>query len=98
VGRQRRVEPVLRQRLRLLRRFRGNGNGFTNQPLDVLTSRDGGEQLDPAPGHAGTNNTKSRNGFGRSGCTVRTDSRGVVYVFDFQFGFSPTTRPRDRSR
>ena len=71
--------------------FRGNGNGFTNQPLDVLTSRDGGDswaqhQVTPA-----TNNTHSRNGFGRSGCTVRTDSHGVVYVFDFQFGFSPTT-------
>jgi hypothetical protein len=71
--------------------FRGNGNGFTNQPLDVLTSRDGGDtwaqhQVTPA-----TNNVTSRNGFGRSGCTVRTDSRGVVYVFDFQFGFSPTT-------
>ena len=24
--------------------FRGNGGGFTNQPLDVLTSRDGGER------------------------------------------------------
>jgi hypothetical protein len=71
--------------------FRGNGNGSTNQPLDVLTSRDGGDswaqhQVTPA-----TNNTHSRNGFGRSGCTVRTDSHGVVYVFDFQFGFSPTT-------
>jgi hypothetical protein len=71
--------------------FRGNGNGFTNQPLDVLTSADGGNawtqhQVTPA-----TNNVTSRNGFGRSGCTVRTDSRGVVYVFDFQFGFSPTT-------
>jgi hypothetical protein len=71
--------------------FRGNGNGSTNQPLDVLTSGDGGDswrqhQVTPA-----TNNTKSRNGFGRSGCTVRTDSHGVVYVFDFQFGFSPTT-------
>jgi hypothetical protein len=71
--------------------FRGNGNGFTNQPLDVLTSRDGGDswaqhQVTPA-----TNNVTSRNGFGRSGCTVRTDSHGVVYVFDFQFGFSPTT-------
>jgi hypothetical protein len=71
--------------------FRGSGNGFTNQPLDVLTSRDGGEtwaqhQVTPA-----TNNTTSRNGFGRSGCTVRTDSHGVVYVFDYQFGFNPTT-------
>jgi hypothetical protein len=71
--------------------FRGNGNGFTNQPLDVLTSRDGGDswaqhQVTPA-----ANNTHGRNGFGRSGCTVRTDSHGVVYVFDFQFGFSATT-------
>jgi hypothetical protein len=70
--------------------FRGSGNGFTNQPLDVLTSHDGGNtwaqhQVTPA-----TNNVRSRNGFGRSGCTVRTDSHGVVYVFDFQFGFSAT--------
>ena len=71
--------------------FRGNGNGFTNQPLDVLASRDGGENWTQHQVTPATNNTKSRNGFGRSGCTVRTDSRGVVYVFDFQFGFSPTT-------
>jgi hypothetical protein len=69
--------------------FRGNGSG--NQPLSVLVSRNGGNawtqhQVTPA-----TNNIHSRNGFGRSGCTVRTDSRGTVYVFDFQFGFSPTT-------
>ena len=54
-------------------------------------SRNGGatwteHQLTPA-----TNNTHSRNGFGRSGCTVRTDSQGAVYVFDFQFGFNATT-------
>jgi hypothetical protein len=71
--------------------FRGNGNGFTNQPLMVLTSRDGGaswaqRQVTPA-----TNNISSRNGFGRSGCTVRTDSHGVVYVFTFQFGFNAVT-------
>jgi hypothetical protein len=69
--------------------FRGNGSG--NQPLMALTSSNGGDswsqhQLTPA-----TNNIHSRNGFGRSGCTVRTDSHGVVYVFDYQFGFSATT-------
>ena len=71
--------------------FRGVGNGSTNQPLMVLTSRDGGSawtqhQVTPA-----TNNTSSRNGFGRSGCTVRTDSNGVVYVFSYQFGFNATS-------
>jgi hypothetical protein len=71
--------------------FRGNGNGSTNQPLDVLTSADGGERWAQHQVTPATNNTKSRNGFGRSGCTVRTDSHGTVYVFDFQFGFSPTT-------
>jgi hypothetical protein len=68
--------------------FRGNGSG--NQPLAVLTSRDAGaswtqKQVTPA-----TNNTSSKNGFGRSGCTVRTDSKGVVYVFVYQFAFDPT--------
>jgi hypothetical protein len=71
--------------------FRGRGNGFTNQPLDVLTSRDGGDSWTQHQVTPATNNVASRNGFGRSGCTVRTDSNGVVYVFDFQFGFSPTT-------
>jgi hypothetical protein len=71
--------------------FRGNGNGSTNQPLDVLTSGDGGDSWSQHQVTPATNNTRSRNGFGRSGCTVRTDSHGVVYVFDFQFGFSPTT-------
>jgi hypothetical protein len=69
--------------------FRGNGSG--NQPLDVLTSTDGGTSFTQHQVTPATNNPHSRNGFGRSGCTVRTDSRGVVYVFDFQFGFSPTT-------
>ncbi|HSD78592.1 MAG TPA: sialidase family protein [Solirubrobacteraceae bacterium] len=65
------------------------GQQSRSQPLIVLTSRDGGEtwasrQVTPA-----TNNTRSRNGFGRSGCTVRTDSHGRVYVFDYQFAFNP---------
>ena len=62
------------------------GHGFTPQPLFALTSRDGGSswtshQLTPA-----ANNVSSPQGFGRSGCTVRTDSHGVVYVFAAQFG------------
>jgi hypothetical protein len=70
--------------------FRGNGNGFNNQPLDVLVSRNGGDAWTQHQLTSATNNVNSRNGFGRSGCTVRTDSHGVVYVFDFQFGFNPT--------
>jgi hypothetical protein len=57
-----------------------------SQPLVVATSADGGDtwtnqQITPA-----TNNTSSNNGFGRSGCTIRTDSHGVAYAFAFQFG------------
>jgi len=71
--------------------FRGNGNGFTNQPLMVLNSANGGDSWTQHQVTSATNNIHSRNGFGRSGCTVRTDSHGVVYVFTFQFGFSATT-------
>jgi hypothetical protein len=58
-----------------------------SQPLVVATSTNGGDawtthQITPA-----TNNTVSPNGFGRSGCTVRTDSHGVAYVFAYQFAF-----------
>jgi hypothetical protein len=57
-----------------------------SQPLIVANSTDGGDtwtnhQITPS-----TNNTSSGNGFGRSGCTIRTDSHGVAYVFAFQFG------------
>ena len=56
------------------------------QPLVVATSIDGGstwrqKQVTPA-----TNNPfNEKQGFGRSGCTIRTDSEGVVYVFANQF-------------
>jgi hypothetical protein len=62
-----------------------------SQPLLVLTSRDGGESWNQKQVTPATNNINSRNGFGRSGCTVRTDSTGVVYVFTYQFAFSATT-------
>jgi hypothetical protein len=71
--------------------FRGNGRGGgTNQPLDVITSTDGGTSWTDRQVTTAANNIHTRNGFGRSGCTVRTDSKGVVYVFDYQFGFNPS--------
>ena len=70
------------------------GHGFIAQPLFVLTSRDGGDswvqkQVTPA-----TDNVNSKNGFGRSGCTIRTDSQGVVYVFVNQFASGSPARAR----
>src|SRR5215211_5009123 len=67
--------------------FQGNGA----QPLKVLTSSDGGSSWTSHQVTPATNNPNSQQGFGRSGCTVRTDSKGVVYVFDYQFGFDPAT-------
>jgi len=71
--------------------FRSAGSGFGNQPLFVLTSRDGGSSWAQKQVTSATNNINSRNGFGRSGCTIRTDSRGVVYAFTYQFAYSATT-------
>ena len=71
--------------------FRSAGNGFGNQPLFVLTSRDGGSSWVQKQVTSATNNINSRNGFGRSGCTIRTDSHGVVYAFTYQFAFNATT-------
>jgi hypothetical protein len=53
-------------------------------PLEVATSTDGGniwtqKQVTPA-----VNNINS---FGVSGCSIRTDSHGVVYLFGYQFAF-----------
>ena len=65
------------------------GHGFTAQPLFVLTSRDGGSTWKQSQVTPAANNPSGPQGFGRSGCTVRTDSAGVVYVFAYQgaFGF-----------
>ncbi len=57
--------------------FRSNGG--TAQPIQVVTSRDGGQtfatqrQITAAAGNAQQ--------FGRQGCSMKTDSRGVLYVF-----------------
>jgi hypothetical protein len=58
----------------------------TSQPLFVSTSRDGGDSWTQKQVTAAANNTSSQQGFGRSGCTVRTDSKGVVYVYAYSFG------------
>jgi hypothetical protein len=59
--------------------FVGSGAGA----LDVATSRDGGDtwsQKQITPAHAVPPKL-----WGQSGCTIRTDSNGVVYVFYEQF-------------
>jgi hypothetical protein len=67
--------------------FRSNSQGnAAPQPLTVAVSSDGGDswtqhQVTPAE----NNPFNPRFGFGRSGCSVRTDSHGVVYVFADQF-------------
>ena len=58
-----------------------------SQPFKVATSTNGGDSWTEHQVTPATNNINSRNGFGRSGCTVRTDSHGVVYVFANQFAF-----------
>jgi hypothetical protein len=77
--------------------FRSRGshqNANAPVPFTVLVSRDGGhtwdsKQLTPA----GTDpHSRNESGFGISGCTIRTDSHGVVYVFGERFG-APFTLP-----
>ncbi len=56
------------------------------QSLIVATSRDGGTSWTQKQVTSASNNPfNTKQGFGRSGCTVRTDSHGVVYVFANQF-------------
>ena len=67
--------------------FRSNSQGNAlPQPLTVATSTDGGDTWTQKQVTPATNNPfNPKHGFGRSGCTVRTDSNGVVYVLANQF-------------
>jgi hypothetical protein len=68
--------------------FRSLSGGMASpQPLIVATSTDGGSTWTQKQVTSASNNPfNTKQGFGRSGCTVRTDSHGVVYVFADQFG------------
>jgi hypothetical protein len=67
--------------------FRSLSGGFGSpQPLVVATSTDGGDNWTVKQVTSASNNPfNTKQGFGRSGCTIRTDSNGVVYVFANQF-------------
>ena len=67
--------------------FRSLSGGMASpQPLVVATSTNGGSTWTSKQVTSASNNPfNTKQGFGRSGCTVRTDSHGVVYVFANQF-------------
>jgi hypothetical protein len=67
--------------------FRSQEKGLAlPQPLIVARSTDGGATWTQKQVTSASNNPfNTKQGFGRSGCTVRTDSAGVVYVFAEQF-------------
>jgi hypothetical protein len=67
--------------------FRSQEKGLAlPQPLIVARSTDGGATWTQKQVTSASNNPfNTKQGFGRSGCTVRTDSDGVVYVFAEQF-------------
>jgi hypothetical protein len=63
-----------------------SGGNAAPTPLIVATSRDGGDTWTSKQVTDATNNPfNEKKGFGRSGCTIRTDSDGVVYVMANQF-------------
>ncbi len=68
--------------------YRSNSRGQASPvPLVVSTSTDGGNTwVTKQVTNASNTPFNTVQGFGRSGCTVRTDSHGVVYVFADQFG------------
>jgi hypothetical protein len=71
--------------------FRSNGshkNSNAPVPMMAFNSADGGSTWDKVQvTSAQTNiNGKTPNDFGYSGCTIRTDSHGVVYLFAWREG------------
>jgi hypothetical protein len=70
--------------------FRSNGRhaalgGNAPAPLTVSVSRDGGDTWTAKSVTSAATNGKGPNLWGLSGCTLRTDSHGVVYLFSEMF-------------
>jgi len=68
--------------------FRSNGshqNGNAPVPVEVFSSADGGTTWTKKQVTSATSNGLGPNDFGYSGCTIRTDSNGVVYLFAERF-------------
>lgn len=67
--------------------FRSNSHGWqAPAPIMLATSTDGGDSWKQQQvGTAVNNPFNPIHGYGASGCTIRTDSGGVVYVFANQF-------------
>ena len=63
-----------------------SGGNAAPTPLIVGISSDGGDTWQTKQVTDATNNPfNQKKGFGRSGCTIRTDSQGVVYLMANQF-------------
>jgi hypothetical protein len=68
--------------------FRSNAahqNGNAPTPMEAFYSKNGGGAWTKVQVTSATTNGHGPNGFGYSGCTIRTDSQGVVYLFAEQF-------------
>lgn len=78
--------------------FRSNAphqNGNSPTPVMVFASADGGSTWNAKQVTSATTNDmgSAQNGFGYSGCTLRTDSHGVVYLFAERFANPVTGLP-----
>jgi hypothetical protein len=68
--------------------FRSNGHhnpGTEIAPLTVSVSADGGDTWRTSQVQAADAGGHGKDGWGSSGCTIRTDSHGVAYLFAEQF-------------